>query len=321
MQLEEIQRKSRILKRAEFGCLRDSFSVNITRGCSFKCVYCYARGYAQAPQEGRIYLYADLPAKLARELDSPRRRLKVQRISFNTSTDCFQEHPRIQEVAYQTMEACLRRGITISFLTKGTIPGSFLELFSRYPGLVRAAVGLVSTSESYRKVFEPGTASIRDRLENIARLRSCGIRVQVRVDPVLPFLTDDHGSIESLMQALSRNGAKEISLSYLHLRPRILEQLQKELPPFQFQVLHSCFQGKEWTRVGTSTRSKLVPASLRQKGYTRFLGSAKSYGIRAVICACKNPDLSGEICSFNPGPSRSDARPGYQERQLSFFDL
>ncbi len=37
MRLTEISRKSRVLKKVQFGCLQDSFSVNITRGCSLGC--------------------------------------------------------------------------------------------------------------------------------------------------------------------------------------------------------------------------------------------------------------------------------------------
>ncbi len=91
MQLIEIPRKSRILKRVQFGFLRETYSLNITRGCSFCCVYCYARGYPEAPHKDQIFLYSNLPQKVVQELDSLRRRLDVQQVSFNTATDCFKK--------------------------------------------------------------------------------------------------------------------------------------------------------------------------------------------------------------------------------------
>lgn len=320
MKLIEIEKKSRILKRLQFGCLQDSYSVNVTRGCSFRCVYCYARGYPEAPDKDKIYLYANLPQKIAQEMDSPRRRLKVDHVSFNTATDCFQNHSRVLEIAYQSMYVFLRRGVNISFLTKGSIPEVFLTLFAKYSQLVRAAIGLVSTSEEYKDTFEPGAANIQKRLASIGKLKSAGIEVQARIDPIIPFLTDDQKSIEKLMAALAEKGINTVSLSYLHLRPRILEQLKLELPGLEFKLLQSCFSGQDWTEVGTSTRSKLVPKSLRRKGYDRFSVMANKYGIKTLVCSCKNPDMNAQICSSHKRfRSLMDNSVG-KIKQLSLFE-
>lgn len=318
MQLIEIPRKSRVLKRVQFGCLRDSYSLNVTRGCSFCCVYCYARGYPEAPDKDQIFLYSNLPHKVVQELDSPRRKLDVQQVSFNTASDCFQNHPRILQIAYQTMQAFLERGVGISFLTKGRVPESFLKLFCQYPRQISAAVGLVSASEKYREIFEPGAASIQDRLNNIRRLKQSGLRVQVRIDPIIPFITDGQESMDELFGALAARNVHLASLSYLHLRPRILEQLRRELPPTEFKLLQGCFPTQTWVQVGTATRSKLVQKSLRQKGYQRWERTAKQYGLRTLVCACKNPDLPAQICASRPG-SRRKMQYKYQERQLNLL--
>ena len=54
-------RKGRILTSARFGCLDGIPALNVTNGCLFQCSYCYARGYSQAPAEGEIHLYVNLP--------------------------------------------------------------------------------------------------------------------------------------------------------------------------------------------------------------------------------------------------------------------
>ncbi len=320
VQVQEIQRKSRVLKKVQFGCLQQTFSLNVTQGCSFGCVYCYARGYPGAPDQGLVLLYSNLPRKLAQELDNPRRRSSVQQVSWNTATDCFQDQPRILEVAYQSMLVLLRRGVSMSILTKGLIPEAFLQLFSEYPGQVSVTVGLVSTSEEYRRIFEPGAASIQDRLQNLDELHSRGLQAQARIDPVLPFITDDPESIASLLKALAARNVTRISLSYLQLRPRILEQLHQELPALQFRLLQSCFQGAKWSTVGTSTRSKLVPAPLRRKGYARFRHLAQTYNMQALVCSCKNPDLPAEICGTRPQKALSTP-PRPRQRQLKLCGL
>jgi hypothetical protein len=98
MELIEAERKSRVLTKAQFGCLRDAYTLNVTRGCEFLCVYCYARGYPGASFSGEVHLYRNLPEKLAGELDNPRRRSVMDWVVFNTASDSFQTHPMVLDI-------------------------------------------------------------------------------------------------------------------------------------------------------------------------------------------------------------------------------
>ena len=316
MALIEVQRKSRVLTKAQFGCLRNVYTLNVTRGCEFMCAYCYARGYPGAPFSGEVHLYRNLPEKLSEELDNPRRRSVVKWVVFNTASDSFQTHPMILDIAYRTMKVLLERGIGFSFLTKGWIPDRFIAFFSRYPDLVFARIGLVSINPRYRDLFEPYTATAEERLGNVERLKAVGLKVDVRIDPVIPFYTDDVASIGELYEALADRGIRTVSLSYLHLRPAILEQLKQELPPTEFKVIRSCFETQPWALVGTSTRSKLIPLPLRKKGYGRFVGLAEEFGIKPFICSCKNPDVPAHQCSTGMRAAHSQAG---KVKQLSLF--
>ena len=312
------ERKSRALNPGTFGCLRGTYTINVTQGCGLSCTYCYARGYANAPPKGDVYLFINLPELIRKELDSSRRRWLPGMVVFNTATDCFQPHPDILEVTYQAMTVLLERGIGISFLTKGFIPRRFIELFKGYREKVQAQIGLVSLVESYRKTYEPGVASAREKLENIERLLAAGIDTQVRIDPIIPFVTDTGEEVEALFEALGQRGIRRASLSYLHLRPAIQRQLRAELPTLHRKLLESCFQSQNWIEVGLSTKTKLLPKRVRENGYGRMKTIAQAHGISAVICRCKNPDLKGEICV----PARvREAIPGpvQEKKQLILF--
>ncbi len=290
------ERKSRVLKPGTFGCLKGAYTVNVTQGCGLFCAYCYARGYATAPPKGEVRLFINLPELLRRELDSNRRRWVPGMVIFNTATDCFQPHPDILDVTYRAMAILLEKGIGISFLTKGFIPQRFIDLFKGYRENVQAQIGLVSLSEGYWRTYEPGVASPREKLGNIERLLAAGIETQVRVDPIIPFVTDTRGEVEALFTALGQRGIRRASLSYLHLRPAIQRQLSSELPTLHRKLLESCFRNQDWVEVGLSTKTKLLPRKLRENGYGRMRIIAQAHGISAVICRCKNPDLPGEIC-------------------------
>ncbi len=312
------ERKSKALSPGTFGCLQGAFTINVTQGCGLSCTYCYARGYATAPPRGDVYLFINLPELLRKELDSNRRRWLPGMVIFNTATDCFQPHPDILEVTYQSMTILLERGIGISFLTKGFIPQRFIELFKGYRESVHAQIGLVSLSEGYWRTYEPGVASPREKLENIERLLAGGIDTQVRIDPIIPFVSDTREEVEVLFKALGQRGIRNASVSYLHLRPAIQRQLRAELPSLHRKLLESCFENQRWVEVGLSTKTKLLPKRVRENGYGRMKTSAQAHGISAVICRCKNPDLNGETCV----PARvRKAIPGRLQgkKQLTLF--
>ena len=307
-------RKGKLLGPAQFGCLRGIPTLNITNGCIFECTYCYARGYSQAPRKGEVYLYANLPDLLREEL--LRKKIVPQWVILNTSSDCFQHHPDILNITYEVFRILVDHGIGISFLTKGLIPHRFFDLLRMSPEKILGQIGLVSLSERYWKVYEPGTPSPEKRLENVQRLKEIGILPEVRIDPIIPFVTDTEIEATNLFRRLRETGVKKVTLSYLHLRPAIERQLMEELSPLHRKVIESCFKARQWKAIGSSTRTKLLPTTLREKGYQRMKEIGKGFGITASVCQCKNPDLKGDLCSS--GRARMAIGKG-TARQLPLF--
>ena len=288
------RRKGKVLAPAQFGCLEGIPTLNITNGCIFECTYCYARGYSQAPKKGEIYLYVNLPSLLKEEL--LRKKVIPQWVILNTSSDCFQHHPDILDITYQVIRILVDHGIGISFLTKGFIPHRFFDLLRMSPEKILTQIGLVSLSERYWKEYEPGTPSPEKRLENVQRLKQIRIVPEIRIDPIIPFVTDTEIESRSLYRRLQEIGVERVTLSYLHLRPAIQKQLMKELSPLHRKVMEACFKTQEWKAIGSSTRTKLLPKIIRQKGYQRMKEIGEGFGITASVCQCKNPDLRGDLC-------------------------
>lgn len=287
-------RKGRVLTPAQFGCLSGIPTLNITNGCLFQCTYCYARGYSQAPKAEEVQLYVNLPNLLEEELS--RKRVIPQWVILNTSSDCFQSHPDILDVTYRVIQALLDHKIGISFLTKGIIPQRFFNLFGPSPEKILTQIGLVSLSNKYWKEYEPNTPSPERRMDNIQKLKEIGITPEVRIDPIIPFITDTEVELKTLFERLRGLGVKGVTLSYLHLRPAIQEQLVNELSPLHRRLIESCFRTQEWKAIGSSTKTKLLPKIIRERGYQRIREIAERFGITAQVCQCKNPDLKGDLC-------------------------
>jgi hypothetical protein len=100
-----------------------------------------------------------------------------------------------------------------------------------------------------------------------------------------------------LFERLRNLGAQRVTLSYLHLRPAIQEQLMQELTPLHHRLIESLFRSQDWKTVGSSTKTKLLPKVIREKGYQRIKEIAEGFGIQTSVCQCKNPDVRGNLCS------------------------
>ncbi|WP_168719634.1 SPL family radical SAM protein [Thermosulfurimonas marina] len=296
MFLRKVLRKSPILKPPAFGCLRGVPSINLTRGCLHACVYCYARAFPETP-EREVWLYANLPEKLREELRRRKARGKVPpAVTFSTASDLFQPHPEIQKKALEVLRLVLEAGLAVSFLTKGRLPEEVFSLLANWRQRVRPRVGLVASVPEYHRLFEPRTAPPALRLRQLERLSALGLSPAVRVDPVIPGLTDRQEVVEALFRRLSAVGVREVSVSYLVLRPGVLRQMARELPAGLLREILKFYRGEPWQKVITSATTKLARKEIREKGYRIFREIGRLYGIRVKICGCKNPDLPFEDC-------------------------
>lgn len=292
-EVKAVEKKPPALKPFSFGCLKGAYSINLTRGCLHRCVYCYARGYPGTSET--VELYGNLLELASRELKSPLKRKRLKLVVFNTASDCFQPHPEVLQLAHGLMELFLKEGLPIYFLTKGQIPEGTLGLLQRYRHLVFPQVGICSLDPKYSKTFEPYAAPPEERLELIRKMVSCRITPVVRLDPLIPFLTDTDENLRELFSAFSASGVKEVILNYLHIRPGIEEIMKRELGRLWWKVSFP-YQGQPWRTVGLCSKAKLLPLTFRRKKYLWMVELANSYGLRAKVCHCKNPDLEGGSC-------------------------
>ena len=305
-----VQRKSRVLSQSSLACLSDIPTINLTAGCGHACRYCYTRGYSSYPGEGKIAFYENTLEELKKEL--PRKRKKPKAVYFSSSSDLFQPVPEVLEMGFEILKFLLEKGVGVAFLTKGKIPPLHLELLKAHAKKVRAQIGLITLDAKVQRIFEPYTAPPEVRLKQVKELIEAGIETQVRLDPILPGVTDDVETIDSLCSALAKRGVKKIAVAALFLRPAIIHSLKRSL---QDRGMAETLLGhfKTGHKLAIHAENSLVTALEAQKRsaiYKRVREIAKKYGIAVKVCACKNPDLPAESCSIAgkwvPEPSRPE---------------
>ncbi|MBN1161918.1 MAG: radical SAM protein [Dehalococcoidales bacterium] len=288
-----IDRKSVVLSPSSLACLAHIPAVNLTSGCAHDCLYCYARGYSVFPGENKVVVYKNTLDKLKREL--AHKRTKPQAVYFSPSSDIFQPVSEVIELGYSVLEFLLASGIGIAILTKGFIPNETFKLLLTYPNKVRVQIGIITADDTLRSIFEPNAASISTRLEQMTKLVQCGIVTEARVIPILPGITDEHGSIDQLLSTIASTGVKRVAISTLFLRPAITASLKRRITDNNiFENLLGQFKSEKRLAVHAEN-SSIIPLSRlkREEIYTRFGQVAKKYALDLSICGCMNPDIGG----------------------------
>lgn len=292
-------RKTNILSPSSLHCFkRQITTINPTIGCVHQCAYCYARGYSLYPGDRNVVIYDNLVKKLVQEL--PRKRILPQTAFFSTSCDAFQPIPQILNISYKIMKILLNNGIAVTFLTKGYIPPNFLKLFESYPNLVYAKIGIITTNRNVQQVLEPYAPSPQKRLNNIQELISRGINTEVRMDPIIPGITDNSKDLNKYFKTMGGLNIKSVVLNYLLLRNLIKSNLKKAMSQknlFEKTITHY-ESGKKVSLKAENSKAFALNTLTRKRNYQMIANIAASYNVNTYVCGCKNIDITNNmVCS------------------------
>ena len=211
--------KTNPIKTPMLPCLSRVHKVELSDGCSHSCIYCYtySKPRVNLPR-GLVILRDNLVEKVDEQIIKMR---FVKPIYLSPNCDPFQQPAKqITEMTRQLVELFIERGLSFYFVTKGVISDEVLNLINGYP-FVDAQLTLVTANEEKRKLTEPNAPSITERLKNIENLVDSGVRPIQRIDPLLPYITDDAVDLEELLKVTIDLGVRHIVGSYIGMRQRI----------------------------------------------------------------------------------------------------
>jgi DNA repair photolyase len=291
--------KKHAVSKGHIGCLGDVATINVARGCGAECVFCYARCVSGAPSAGSLLLYENLPELLRRSLDRRRRPLP-RFVLFSTASDPFLGGKEVSDISHACLQILVEHNIGVSLSTRGIIPEAVVELLGRHGNFVRVTVPLPSLSKEYVRDWEPGTAPPRERLFLIQRLQRADVAVEVRIEPLVPFVNDSTEQIRELTSALAGLGLQTATVSYLHLRPGVAEQLQEEAPGEMGPLVLGGFVADDPAFQLPMGKFQHLPVKLRTGGLKRIQRIARERGLRISACHCQNPGIPARRCAIQP---------------------
>ncbi len=294
-------RKSRALTPSSLRCLSHLPTINMTAGCVHGCAYCYIRGYSQYPGDGAVTVYRNTAEQVERELLSKIKRNKQLPLAvyFCPSSDAFMPVDEVLDQSYCTMALLLgHHGIGVQFVTKGAIPDRFFDLFAQHPDIVAGQVGLTALDESLNAAIEPGAAPPQQRLEDLARLVDIGVTTSLRADPLILGVTDGDDDLAALFTEVAKRGIRDVSASYLFLRPAITGSLRRSIhDAVLLRRILAPFDGVSRSTICCSGGAGTFhPVEVRRSQLDRVNRIAEQCGLQMRICGCKNSELTNSKC-------------------------
>ncbi|WP_034260171.1 PA0069 family radical SAM protein [Altibacter lentus] len=223
------------------------YSANPYQGCEHGCVYCYARnsheywGYSAGLDFERVILVKRNAAQLLREkLNS--QSWEAHPIVFSGNTDCYQPIERKLEITRNCLKVFLEKKHPVGIITKNSLILRDLDILKELArdNLIQVNLSITSLSEATRRLLEPRTASIAQRLKTVAVLSENNIPVRVMMAPIIPSLNSHE--ILPLVKEVATLGARDVAYTVVRLNGQIAEiftdWIHKSLPDRAERILN-----------------------------------------------------------------------------------
>jgi DNA repair photolyase len=207
-----------------------SWTINVYRGCSHACSYCFARptheylGFNIGDDfDRKIVVKINAVEKLRAELAD--HRWQHELVAMGTNTDPYQRAEAKYRLTRGVLEALTESGTPFSILTKSPLVTRDLDVLQAANDHLDVTVNfsIATLDERVWRATEPGAPNPRRRVEAMAKLSAAGIRTGALMMPVLPGMSDSPAQLRETVAAIEGAGGRLLGIGPVHLRPGVRE--------------------------------------------------------------------------------------------------
>lgn len=201
--------------RDERECTSERMLINPYNGCSNECVYCYAKSYAgyfkKHRETGMVTVFDGFDSVVASQLDS----LNVASCGYlSPVTDPFQKLEKTYQLSSGIVKEFVERNVPIEFITKSRVPEGVLDMMVGQEHSF-GQVSINTNEEGKRQLLMAEGATTEQLFEQVSAIRGKGLHTVVRVDPVIPLVTDSKEELSDLISRAVDSGACHIVASVM----------------------------------------------------------------------------------------------------------
>lgn len=201
------------------------YAMEIYRGCSHGCIYCYARSnyYEKTDNFSNIRAKKDVLRIVRDEL---RRKVKTGVVLVGGVADSYNPKEKELKLTRNTLELLNAFNFGVCIITKSNLvtrdTDIFLDIKEKAPASVNFSI--TCADDELCKKIEPYVASSTERFKALEHLSKNGITTGVMMDPMIPFITDTKENVVEMVKKAKYYGA-----SYMYLSTQVtMADIQRE---------------------------------------------------------------------------------------------
>ncbi len=244
---------------------KPKYSFNPYTGCSHKCLYCYATyipRFYQLRKKERVVLRLEKDLRKA-DLSIP--------ISMSNSSDPYPPAERGEEITRKCIELMKDYEAKLLVVTKSDIVTRDAKLLSE----MQSCVSVTVTGFKLSRVLEPRAPPPEKRIEAMRELKEYSIPVVLRLDPILPMLTEEE--VDRVLEKC--DFVDHVVTSTLKLRRDSFKRIIKAIPELEKPYRRLYFELGE--KIGNSY---YLPKKMRVEILRKVEEKCKEVGISCAFC-------------------------------------
>lgn len=162
------------------------YTINPYIGCEHGCAYCYARFIKRFTGHREDWgRFVDVKTNAGDLLQREIRRKEARRVWISGLCDPYQPLEKDYKVTRTCLEILDEHDWPVTIQTKSPMVTRDIDLLKRLRD-VEVGFTVTTASENIRKIFEPNSPSIKERIETLKKLHSEGIKTFAMIAPLLP---------------------------------------------------------------------------------------------------------------------------------------
>ena len=248
------------------------YTLNPYTGCTHQCIYCYITSYI--PHAFNCRPKEKLLEKIRKDIRKIDKNLVV---SMSNSSDPYPSIEKDLKLTRRILELFKKYDVRVLIITKSDLVVRDVDILSSMRSSVSFTITTVN--EEIAATLEPYAPSPWKRIDAIRKLVEKGVKVSVRVDPIILGLNSSEKDIEDVVSAVAEAGALHIVSSTFKPKFDSWRRFEKRFPTISRKLYKYYFKLGE--KVGAS---RYLPSSIRRKLMKKVRKIAAKHGLTFATC-------------------------------------
>ncbi len=221
------------------------YDLNVFRGCSHGCKYCYAvksHEYLESNDfEREVFVKTNIAEALDEALSSPNWSREV--INLGGVCDSYQHAEKHYKLMPEVLKVLIKHKNPIVLSTKSDLILRDIDLLDElaHYTTVNIAICITSIDNEVSRNIESGASLPKDRFKALCELSKTKVRTGLHIFPILPLLADDEETLETLVKWAKSASANYMMTGMLYMtggiRKRYLSFLKDKYPKYYVDYL------------------------------------------------------------------------------------